>query len=122
VPVIEINNPSKYPKQKNPISITSKRRAWCHITTYIKDNFVHNLINLFQKFVRHLLSGNRELIRQSGVSLLDQFPLSEGAKPGIQKDKVDERTLLQRSAISAIIPDPEQFKSSNDDGNLFYSI
>lgn len=67
-----------------------------------------------QKFVRHLLNGNREYIRQSGVSLLKQ-QLPEAPKPPLQKDKIDERTLLQRSAISAIIPDPEQFKSSNDD-------
>lgn len=68
-----------------------------------------------QKFVRHLLNGNREYIRQSGVSLLKQ-QLPEAPKPPLQKDKIDERTLLQRSAISAIIPDPEQFKSSNEDG------
>lgn len=68
-----------------------------------------------KKFVRHLLNGNREYIRQSGVSLLKQ-QLPEAPKPPLQKDKIDERTLLQRSAISAIIPDPEQFKSSNEDG------
>jgi len=67
-----------------------------------------------QKFVRHLLNGNREYIRQSGVALISQH-LPEAAKQPLQKDKVDERTLLQRAAISAIIPDPEQFKSSNED-------
>lgn len=67
-----------------------------------------------QKFVRHLLNGNREYIRQSGNSVCAQH-LPEAARQPLQKEKVDERTLLQRSAISAIIPDPEQFTSSNED-------
>jgi len=67
-----------------------------------------------QKFVRHLLNGNREYIRQSGAALMRQS-LTEVPKQPTQKDKLDERTLLQRSAISAIIPDPEFFQSSTQD-------
>ena len=57
-------------------------------------------------------------MRQSGVALLRQN-LAEVPKQPTQKDKLDERTLLQRSAISAIIPDPEFFQSSTQDGKLF---
>ena len=33
-----------------------------------------------------------------------------------KEDNDDERTRLQKSAISSIIPDPEQFSSSDQDG------
>ena len=33
-----------------------------------------------------------------------------------KEDSDDERTRLQKSAISSIIPDPEQFSSSDQDG------
>ena len=65
------------------------------------------------------MNGNREYIRQSGAALMRQS-LTEVPKQPTQKDKLDERTLLQRSAISAIIPDPEFFQSSTQDGKLVY--
>ena len=51
------------------------------------------------------------------MAKLDNLP-----QPPDQPDKEDsddERTRLQKSAISSIIPDPEQFSSSDQDGEYF---
>lgn len=78
-----------------------------------------------QKFVRHILSGNRDVLRQSAVTLLDRSPLpecnyetSESSSDNNKGDNFDERTWLEKSTISSIIPDPEQFSVSADSDEM----
>ena len=80
---------------------------------------------LTKKFVRHILSGNRDVLRQSAVTLLGRSPLPECNYNETEADSVnkgdnfDERTWLEKATISSIIPDPEQFSVSADSGSFF---
>ena len=78
--------------------------------------------------MRHILSGNRDVLRQSAVTLLGRSPLPECSYDTVNDsdsvnkgDNFDERTWLEKSTISSIIPDPEQFSVSADSG-LFSSL
>merc|ERR1712113_292215 len=86
--------------------------------TFINPKLLDNLAkdNIEKNFVRHCVKGNREYLRKSANSVLIEN-VSEINASNIDHDNVDcdERTLLQKSAISSIISDPEQFSSSDQD-------
>jgi len=71
------------------------------------------------KFIKHIQNGKREYIRNNSASKmakLDNLPQPPPDQLETTKeDNDDERTRLQKSAISSIIPDPEQFSSSDQD-------
>ena len=73
-----------------------------------------------QKFVHHILSGNREVLRQSAVSVLErQLPdINHSELLPADKRDFDERTRLERATISSIIPDPELFSVSAETGKF----
>ena len=52
------------------------------------------------------------------MAKLDNLPQPPPDQPE-KEDSDDERTRLQKSAISSIIPDPEQFSSSDQDGEYY---
>jgi len=69
------------------------------------------------KFIKHTQNGKREYIRQHSASKmveLESLPLPSDPS-SVKDENEDERTRLQKSAISSIIPDPEQFSSSDQD-------
>lgn len=72
------------------------------------------------KFVHHILKGNRDILRQSAsVALSRQLPDIDGELPDtIDKGDFDERTQLEKAAISSIIPDPEQFSLSDQNDEM----
>ena len=50
------------------------------------------------------------------MAKLDNLPQPPPDQLDKEDPSDDERTRLQKSAISSIIPDPEQFSSSDQDG------
>jgi len=72
-----------------------------------------------KKFINHILIGNRDVLRQSAVGLMGRT-LPEVGKEVIINDKhdFDERTHLEKAAISSIIPDPEQFSVSDQNDEM----
>merc|ERR1711962_88892 len=72
------------------------------------------------KFIKHIQNGKREYIRHHSASKMANIdnlpePTAAGHQENTKEDSEDERTRLQKSAISSIIPDPEQFSSSDQD-------
>ena len=53
------------------------------------------------------------------MAKLDNLPQPPPDQPDKEDPSDDERTRLQKSAISSIIPDPEQFSSSDQDGEYY---
>merc|ERR1711990_24462 len=73
------------------------------------------------KFIKHIQNGKREYIRQNSASKmakLDNLPQPPPDQLDKEDPSDDERTRLQKSAISSIIPDPEQFSSSDPEDEL----
>ena len=90
--------------------VVSSKNPWSH-------KMLHNSY-CFKKFIKHIQNGKREYIRQNSASKmakLENLPQPPPDQPD-KEDSDDERTRLQKSAISSIIPDPEQFSSSDQDG------
>lgn len=102
------------------LSLTARYAAFSVLIdskqAFIRPNILTSLCknNEESKFVHHILSGNREVLRQSAVSVLErQLPdINHSEQLPADKRDFDERTRLERATISSIIPDPELFSVS----------